>query len=249
MSDRHWPSRPWQRQALVTSVLAVAGSAALAGCGGASSSSSTAATVQSPAASSPATVSFSSAQLKAALLDEVNGSKPASAAESGNYGALPDVQTSKQTMNGVKVDPAKCAAASQTGFNSAAFTDAPASVVTFKVGNDGVSEVLVSTSATAAQTALGNSLPSGCSHYSATVDGKTFKYTVKESSLAGLAQQARALNVKAAGYSSVDVWSVVYKGAGFVGAVTMVGPDATEAGVKDLAQAAYAHASQSLTAS
>jgi hypothetical protein len=152
-------------------------------------------------------------------------------------------------MNGVKVSPAKCAEASQTGFNSASFTKAPASVVTFKVGNDGVSEVLVSTTPAAAATALGNTLPVGCSHYSATVDGKTFKYSVKESALSGLAQQARALNVKAAGYASVDVWSIVYQGAGFVGAVTMVGPDASEVGVKDLAQAAYSHASQMLSAS
>jgi hypothetical protein len=109
--------------------------------------------------------------------------------------------------------------------------------------------LLVSTSAQAADTALGNTLPSGCEHYSATVDGKTYKYSVTQSALAGVAQQARALNVKTAGYASVDVWSVLYRGAGFVGAVTMVGPDATEAGVKDLAQAACAHASQSLTAS
>ena len=79
------------------------------------------------------------------------------------------------------------------------------------------------------------------------MDGKTFRYTVRSSPLSGLAQQARALNVKAAGYASVDVWSVVYQGTGFVGAVTMVGPDASEQGVKALAQSAYTHASQALT--
>jgi hypothetical protein len=183
------------------------------------------------------------------LLAEVNGKKPAAAAQSGEYGSLPDVQTSKQTMNGVKVSPAKCSQASQTGFNSSVFTHAPASVVTFKVGNDGVSEVLVATQPSAADTALSNTLPSGCAHYSATVDGKTFKYTVQESQVSGLAQQARALNVKAAGYASVNVWSVVYRGAGYVGAVTMVGPDASLTGVKDLAKAAYSHANQSLTQS
>ena len=67
--------------------------------------------------------------------------------------------------------------------------------------------------------------------------------------LADLAQQALALNVKAAGYASVNVWSVVYRGAGFVGEVTMVGPGASEAGAKDLAQTAYAHASQALAQS
>jgi hypothetical protein len=230
--------------------LVVAGAAAVAGCGGSSSQSSSA-SVSAPASSSASasTVSFSATQLKSALLAEVNGKKPAAAAQSGEYGSLPDVQTSKQTMNGVKVNPAKCSQASQTGFNSSVFTHAPASVVTFKVGNDGVSEVLVATQPSAADAALNNTLPSGCGHYSATVAGKTFKYTVQESSVSGLAQQARALNVKAAGYASVNVWSVVYRGAGFVGAVTMVGPDASLTGVKDLAKAAYSHASQSLTQS
>ena len=67
------------------------------------------------------------------------------------------------------------------------------------------------------------------------------------SPLSGLAQQARALNVRAAGYASVDVWSVVCQGAGFVGAITMVGPDASEQGAKVLAQSANTLASQALT--
>jgi hypothetical protein len=251
MSDRHWPYRFSRGPALATSasVLALIGAAAVSGCGGSSSSSpaAAAATQSATAQATASQISFTSSQLEAALLDKINGSKPAAPAESGNYGSLPDVQSSKQTMNGVKVNPARCAAAAQTGFNSPTFTDAPASVVTFRVGRDGVSEVLVSTPPSVTSDALGSTLPSGCEHYSATVDGKTFRYTVRENSFSGLAQQARALNVKAAGYTSVDVWSVVYQGAGFVGAVTMVGPDASEQGVKDLAKSAYAHASQSLS--
>jgi hypothetical protein len=84
-------------------------------------------------------------QLKGALLTKVGGASPATAAESGNYGALPDVQTSKQTMHGVRVKPANYADAAVTGFNSPAFAHAPASVVTFRVGHDGVSEVLTQT--------------------------------------------------------------------------------------------------------
>ena len=248
MSDRHWP-RPMRRgPALATSasVLALVGAAAVSGCGGSTSQSQSAATQPTGTATAAAQISFTSDQLKGALLAKVNGVKPAAAAESGDYGTLPDVQSSKQTMNGVKVNPAKCSQATQTGFNSAAFTHAPASVVTFRLGQDGVSEVLVSATPSAAATALSNSLPAGCAHYSATVDGKTFRYTVKESPLSGLAQKARTLNVKAAGYTSVDVWSVVYQGDGFVGAVTMVGPDSSESGVKTLAQEAYAHAAATL---
>jgi hypothetical protein len=248
MSDRHWP-RPIRRgPALATSasVLALVGAAGVSGCGGSTSQSQSAVTQSTGTATAAAQISFTSDQLKSALLAKVNGVKPASAAESGDYGTLPDVQSSKQTMNGVKVKPAKCAQATQTGFNSAAFRHAPASVVTFRVGQDGVSEVLVASTPAAAAIALGNTLPAGCDHYSATVDGKTFRYTVKESPLSGLGQKARALNVKAAGYTSVDVWSVVYQGAGFVGAVTMVGPGSSEAGVKALAMEAYAHAAATL---
>ncbi|MGH3201648.1 MAG: hypothetical protein ACRDP5_06300 [Streptosporangiaceae bacterium] len=251
MSDHHRP-RPIKRgpalatTALATTALAVLGAAAVSGCGGSASPSQAAATQPTGTATAAAQVAFTSDQLKSALLAKVNGEKPAAAAESGDYGKLPDVQTSKQTMNGVKVSPARCAQATETGFNSAVFAHAPASVVTFRVGRDGVSEVLVSAVPGAAATALGTTLPAGCDHYSATVDGKTYRYTVRESPLSGLAQKARALNVRAAGYASVDVWSVVYQGTGFVGAVTMVGPDSSEAGVKTLAQEAYAHAATAL---
>ena len=245
MSERHWP-----RSVLAASVLALLAAAAVTGCSGPASQSQNQAATQ-PAASAAATqIGFTSAQLQGALLARVNGQRPAAPVQSGEYGSLPDVQTSKQTMKEMKVTPARCAqATTQTGFNSAAFTHAPASVVSFKLGSDGVSEVLVSTSPQVAATALGVKLLAGCAHYRAIVDGKTFRYTVREIPLPGLGQQAHALNVKATGYSTVNVWSVVYRGSGFVGAVTMAGPDASEQAVEGLAQNALAHASQTLTRS
>lgn len=243
MSERHW-----QRPALATTALALLGAAAVAGCGNSASSSQASSTQATGTSTAAATgqKSFTAGQLKGALLGKISGENPAAPAEAGDYGTLPDVQTSKQTMNGVKVTPAECAQATVTGFNSAAFTHAPASVVTFRVGRDGVSEVLVSATPQIATTALGNRLP-GRSHYTAQVDGKTFHYSVKEAGLSGLASQARALNVKAAGYSEVNVWSVVYKADGFVGAVTIVGPDASEAAAKELAVQAYGYAAQTLS--
>jgi hypothetical protein len=244
MSERHW-----QRPALATTALALLGATAVAGCGNSASSSQASSTQATGTSTAAATgqKSFTAGQLKGALLGKISGENPAAPAEAGDYGALPDVQTSKQTMHGVKVTPAKCAEATVTGFNSAAFTHAPASVVTFRVGRDGVSEVLVSATSQIASTALGNRLPAGCSHYTAQVDGKTFRYSVQEAGLSGLANQARALNVKAAGYSEVNVWSVVYQAAGFVGAVTIVGPDASEAAAKELASQAYGYAAQTLS--
>lgn len=245
MSERYW-QRPVP---LAAALLAVAGTAAITGCGSASngaagSSASMTSSAGMAAANMPAT--YSAAQLRDALLTRVNGTKPAAPAQEGSYGMLPDVRTSKASMTGVSVKPAKCAQATVTGFNSAAFTDSPASVVTFRIGRDGVSEVIVAASQATAAEALAAKLPAGCAHYHATVDGKTFAYAVKEVPLPGIAEQARALNVKAAGYANVDVWSVVYRAAGFVGAVTIVGPDASEQGAQVLAKDAYARAAESL---
>jgi hypothetical protein len=242
MSERHW-----LRPALATTALALLGAAAVTGCGNSAKTSQASATESAGVAAATGHKAFTAAQLESALLAKISGERPAAAPEAGDYGKLPDVQTSKQTMNGVKVTPAKCANATVTGFNSTAFAQAPASVVTFRVGRDGVSEVLVSTTPQLAVTAMGNKLPAGCAHYTAAADGKTFDYSVKEDTLSGIGDQARALNVKAAGYADVDVWSVVFQGSGFVGAVTIVGPDASEAGVKQLATDAYGYAAQTLS--
>jgi len=241
MSERHW-----QRPALAATALALLGATAVAGCGNSASTSHASATQTAGAAAAAELSGFTAAQLKGALLTKIGGARPAAPAEAGAYGTLPDVRTSKNTMNGVKVTPAKCAEATVTGFNSAAFTHAPASVVTFRVGRDGVSELLVSATPEISSAAFGHKLPAGCTHYTATVQGRIFRYSVKEAPLSGLASQARALNVKAAGYAQVNVWSVVYRGNGLVGVVTIVGPDASEAAAKNLASQAYAYATQSL---
>jgi hypothetical protein len=54
-------------------------------------------------------------------------------------------------------------------------------VVTFRIGRDGVSEALVSATPDVAHSALGNKLPAGCEHHTASVGGKTFRYSVKQS--------------------------------------------------------------------
>jgi hypothetical protein len=242
MSARHWP-----RPALATTALALLAAAAVAGCGASASTSRARATETAGMAAATGAKGYTATQLKDALLTKAGGQRPAAAAQAGDYGTLPDVQTSEQTMKGVKVTPAKCSEATVAGFNSAAFSHAPAALVTFRVGRDGVSEVLVSVSSQLAETALSARLPAGCSHYQATTDGKTFTYTVSQSTVGGLADQARALNVKASGYAQVDVWSVVYRARGFVGAVTMVGPAASLSGVKTLASQSYSYAGQSLS--
>src|SRR5579871_2881410 len=125
MSERHW------RRSLPAALALLAA----AGCG------HSAGTHAGPTARAGSAVTGEAAlsvgQLRSALLDSVSGQRPAAPAQAGQYGSLPDVQASRQTMSGVKVTPARCAQATTTGFNSAAFTHAPASVVTFRIGRDG----------------------------------------------------------------------------------------------------------------
>lgn len=253
MSEGYWRglgTRPVPRAAALLGV-AVAGAAAVAGCSSSGAGAAGAAGAAGPTSSAgmaaaglPA--SFTAAQLRGALLNKVNGRQPAAVPEAGAFGKLPDAQLGKQSLRGVTVTPAKCAQATLTGFNSAEFANVPASVVTFRVGQDGVSEVIVAASPAAAAQALATKLPAGCTHYRATVAGRTFAYEVAETPVSGLAQQARAVNVRAVGYPGVDMWSVVFRANGYVGAVTIFGPDASEQGAKVLAADAYAKAGDSL---
>ena len=89
-------------------------------------------------------------------------------------------------------------------------------------------------------------VPATCARYTATTKGKTFSYTVSEQSVRNLGRAARAMNIKATGAESINVWSVVYRGTNFVGAVTIVGPGASASVVTTLAAQAYAHAARTL---
>ncbi len=62
----------------------------------------------------------------------------------------------------------------------------------------------------------------------------------------GIGQHARALNVRSGGAAPVNQWSLVYQGAGFVGTVTVTGPNASALAVRQLAKQAYAFATKSL---
>jgi len=186
--------------------------------------------------------SFSAAKLRAALLTRVNGVGAASAAASGDYTAI-----AAKAGGSVDGTPKACAEAVQTGLDSAALAGATAAAVTFKVGGNDVSELVAAAPGAAATSALAGRLPAACAHYKKTVDGKSVSYSVTESSLTGIGKQAKVMSVGPAAGGSDDLWSLVYRGAGFVGAVTVAGPNASQTAVRELGQQAYAYAVKSLS--
>jgi hypothetical protein len=184
--------------------------------------------------------------LRSALLTRVNGVAAAAPATSGDYASLTGASGAKQAASAAQVTPKACAAAATVGFSPAALAGAPAAAVTFQVGSNGVSEVLIASSAKSASTALASQVPTECTQYEETVGGKTYTYALKEQAVTGIGEQARLLNVHAVSAKSGELWSLIYRGAGFVGTVTVVGPNASEQAVKDLGQQAYAFAAKSL---
>lgn len=220
---------------LLLAPVAVAG---LAGCGGGSSSSSSAATTSANGA-------LTSATLRGALLTRVNGVAAAAPASSGTYSSMQAANS--KAASGIQVTPKACSQAATVGFNSAALGTAPAAAVTFRVGTNGVSEVLIASSAKSAATVLAGHVPAECAQYQETVGGKTYAYDIKEKAISGIGEQARVLNVYAASAKTDEMWSLVYQAKGFIGTVTVIGPNATEQAVTELGQQAYAFATKSLS--
>jgi hypothetical protein len=226
----------WRTLGTVAVPVAVA---VLAGCSG--SGQSSAASSASPVASG-----FSAAQLRGALLTRVNGVTAITPVSTGKYASLPAATTGRPAVNALQVSPSACAGAASAGFGSTILGGAPAAAVTFRLGGNAVSEVLIASSADSASAVLAGRVPVGCTRYQVKVAGRTVNYGLTERAVTGIGQQARELNVRAGGATPVNQWTLVYRGAGFVGTVTVTGPNASEAAVRELAQQAYAFAARSL---
>ncbi|HLI36472.1 MAG TPA: hypothetical protein VKV80_03930 [Streptosporangiaceae bacterium] len=189
---------------------------------------------------------YTASQLRAALLTSVSGQKAAAPVESGAYGSLAQVKAVKRPLKGLKISPATCARATLTGFNSPSFAGVPAAVVTFMVGRNGITDVLLAPPAATAAAALDKGVPAGCARYRATEGGKTYVYKITDEPVTGVADAARAIDISVSGPSTMDIWSVVYRAPKFMGAVIIDGPAASQDVAKTLAIQAYAHAAKVL---
>ena len=216
--------------------------AGLAGCsgGGGNSAGATA----SASADKALTGAFTGTDLRGALLTKVNGVGASGPASTAKYAALP--VTALGLAASGSVTPPSCAGVAVQGFDASGLSAAQAATVSFKVSGNAVTETLVASAGKPAAAALAGKLPAGCKTYQAKADGKTVRYSVKEEPLDGIALQAKALGTAAASKAD-DQWSVIYRGKGFVGRVSVTGPNASEKAASELAQQAYAYAAKTLT--
>jgi hypothetical protein len=219
--------------------------AVVAGCSG--GGGHPAATRSASAAKAAVAEGITPAMLKNALLTRVNGVAAAAPVSSGKYAAVAQASNGKRAAGSVQVTPKSCTVAATQGFDPTVLAGAPAAAVTFEVASNGVAEVLVASSAKSAATALAGQIPKECASYKEKVGGKTMTYGITEQAVTGVGKQAKALNVRAVGGAASDnMWSLIYRGTGFVGTVTVTGPNASEKAVQELGQQAYAFAAKTL---
>jgi hypothetical protein len=235
---------PVQLSRVPGAVAVIALAAAAAGCGGSGTAAKPAANVHhaAPLQAAQAGSAYTAAQLRSALLTSVNGVRPAGPAQAGAYGSLSGVTATKNSLSGVKITPAKCASASGTGLSSAKFSRVPATVVTFRFATVGASEVLLSPPSTMLAAALAHRIPAGCSRYRARIGGKTYTYRITQERAPRLGDASTELNVRATGAASANIWTVIYRSHGLVGAVTLIGQHANKAAAEALAKLAYGYA-------
>lgn len=221
--------------------------AGLAGCStGGGQSTGTSASASAAAAKAVAAYDVMTARLKSALLTRVNGVSAAAPASSGEFAAVMRASTGEQAGGDIQVSPKVCAGSATEGFDPASLNGAPAAAVTFRVGTNGVTEVLIASSGKSASAVLAERVPAECARYEKKIDGKTYTYGVTEQAIAGVGEQAKVLNASTTGATPDDLCSLIYRGAGFVGTITVVGPDASEKAVQELGQQAYAFAAKTL---
>jgi hypothetical protein len=237
LASGRWRRAGW---GLLVPAAVVAG---MAGCGAESGHPAAAPKTAEAAAASqpvnPAAGSFTAVKLRRALLTKVNGVAATEPASSGRYASAPGEAA-------ITVTPRACAGPATQGFDPAPLSGAPAAAITFRVGGSEVSEVLVASSTRAAAAALARQVPPGCARYAERVAGKTFHYRLTEAAVGGIGQQARIVSVRAEGNAAGTLWSLIYRGAGFVGTVTVTGPGASEKSIRELGGQAYALAASAL---
>ena len=163
------------------------------------------------------------------------------------FRSLAAVNAASEAALGGQVTPKACTTPARSGFRPAALQGAEAAGVTFQVAKNMVSEVLIASPAGSASAALAALVPPHCASYVAKADGKSVTYSVSETAVTGIGKQARALDVHPNGGGAQEMWSLIYRGSGFVGTVTVVGPNASELAVRELGQQAYAFAAKSLS--
>lgn len=218
----------------------------LSGCSGGGSSSAAAA--PSTAQTTPGV--YTSDQLSQALLADLPTYQRAGEPDSGPYATLKAIRNFEQLQGQVTLDKPKCADSSRAFGLTADTQNVPAAITTFaRATGETVTETLVAVSARVAEEQISRRVPALCHTFQAKVAGQTSTHQVIESTpdRHQIGEGSRTVGlVTMSGTLKVTMWFVVFKARGYLGTVSVYGPDATRSQVEDLGRQALAQAERIL---
>ncbi|ROO90608.1 hypothetical protein EDD29_8340 [Actinocorallia herbida] len=220
---------------LIPPVMAVLVASA-AGCSGGADDTAPPA-VRTPEAGA---ASYTSDQLRQALLSDVAGYVRAGEPESGTYGMLRAIRNFTQLQGQVKLDKPECADAAKALETAGDLAAAPAALTTFaKATGETVTQTLLAVSAQAAEREIERRVPKLCRTYKTKVGGEWSTHQVLEQTpdrhFVGEGSRTVGL-VTMSGEVEVNMWFVVFTAPGYLGTVSVYGPKATKGEAERLAR-------------
>lgn len=189
--------------------------------------------------SAPVPGSYSADQLAEALLTEIPGYQRSGIPQSGQYGSLAAVQNSTAMQQAGKIDRPRCLPRGVTGD----VRSAPAALVAFERGSQSVSEALLAVGPDVAARQVRERVPAGCRTFRVRAGGGWSAATVLEPRGTRIGEGSRTVGVLTMG---ARTWIVVLRSRGYLAAVTLFGPAATQTEAENLARQSYQQAERVL---
>lgn len=194
----------------------------------------------------PVGTGYTSEQLRQALPTDLAGYRRIGEPDAGEYGSLSAVRNYMQLQRQITLDKPKCAGTTRlSGLDSA-----PSALAVFtKPNGQSVSAVLMAVATRAAERQLEVRVPEGCRTFRSKVGGQWSSHEVIEAGQGSgsLGLGSRTVGVTTiTGSTAVKTWYVLMHGRGYLGTITLYGPNVTRAEAEQLARNAYEQAERIL---
>ena len=202
------------------------------------------------APSSATARTYTSDQLRQALLAEVPAYVRAGEPDSGSYGMLKAVRNFAQLQGQVTLDKPDCADATGAIAASGELSSAPAALTTFaRADGQTVTETLVAVPELTATREVGRRVPKLCRTFRTKVGGQWSTHQIQEQTpdrhLIGEGSRTVGL-LTMNGATKVTMWFVVFKARGYLATISVYGAKATRQEAETLGTRAYDQATRIL---
>ncbi|GAA0948420.1 hypothetical protein GCM10009550_24750 [Actinocorallia libanotica] len=202
-------------------------------------------------ASAPAGArTYTSDQLRQALLPEVQQYVRAGEPDSGAYGMLKPVRNFAQLQGQVTLDKPKCATASQAVGSGGSLGSAPAALATFaRADGQTITQTLLAVSELTATEEIGRRVPALCRTFRTKVGGRWSTHQVVEATpdrrFVGDGSRTVGL-LTMSGSTKVTMWFVVFRGRGYLGTISVYGAKASRREAERIGTLAHEQAARVL---